>query len=138
MFKNTKLPLFAISCVAIGSVCLSAQQQPDKTKPDNTGVNKQDRSNGGLTADQAKDNRSDREITQKIRQKVVGDKGLSTYGHNIKIICQHGKVTLKGPVHSEAEKSNIEEKAREVAGRDSVSSEITVKGDKSGPGHLPL
>jgi hyperosmotically inducible protein len=44
---------------------------------------------------------------QKIRKAVVGDKSLSTYGHNVKIISQHGKVTLKGPVQTEEEKKNI-------------------------------
>ena len=39
------------------------------------------------------------------------DKSLSTYAHNIKIITQDGKVTLKGPVRSEDEKNNIAAKA---------------------------
>jgi osmotically-inducible protein OsmY len=44
------------------------------------------------------------------------DKSLSTYAHNIKIITQDGKVTLKGPVRSEDEKAAIESKAIAVAG----------------------
>ena len=28
---------------------------------------------------------------QKIRKAVMADKSLSTYGHNVKIISQHGK-----------------------------------------------
>ena len=43
---------------------------------------------------------------RKIRRSVAGDKSLSTYGHNVKIISQHGKVTLKGPVNSDDEKAH--------------------------------
>jgi hypothetical protein len=43
-------------------------------------------------------------------------------------VSQDGTVTLKGPVHSEAEKSTIEAKAAEIAGGpDKVTSEISVK-----------
>lgn len=68
------------------------------------------------TADQQKDNRSDREITQQIRRSLVKDKSLSTYGHNVKIITQNGLVTLRDPVRSDEEKRTIEAKAAEVAG----------------------
>ncbi len=67
---------------------------------------------------------------QKIRRAVVADKSLSTYAHNVKIIAEHGKVTLKGPVHSNDERQNIEAKAVEVAGSGNVTNQLTVKGDK--------
>ena len=47
---------------------------------------------------------------QKIRKAVMDDKSLSTYAHNVKIIAQNGKVTLKGPVRSEDEKKMVEQK----------------------------
>jgi hyperosmotically inducible protein len=99
--------------------------------PDNTKTNERDRAKSLPTADQAKNNLSDREIMQKIRKDVVGDKSLSTYGHNVKIIAEHGKVTLKGPVHSEEERKTIEAKAVEVAGSGNVNNMIEVKGDKA-------
>src|ERR1700680_138406 len=71
--------------------------------PDNTKVNERDRAKSQPTANQAKNTLTEREIMQKIRKAVVDDKSLSTYGHNIKIISQHGKVTLKGPVHTDEE-----------------------------------
>ena len=64
---------------------------------------------------------------QKIRKAVVGDKSLSSYAHNVKIIAQDGKVTLKGPVRSEDEKTSIEQKAVDVAGSGNVTNEITIK-----------
>ncbi|PYT30132.1 MAG: hypothetical protein DMG57_09330 [Acidobacteria bacterium] len=40
---------------------------------------------------------------------------MSTYAHNVKVIAQHGKVTLKGPVRSDDERQSIEAKAVDVA-----------------------
>jgi hyperosmotically inducible periplasmic protein len=105
------------------------QDDTKSVKPDNTKVNKQDRDKMQPTADQAKNGKSDREIMQNIRRAVVGDKSLSTYAHNVKIIAKNGKVTLKGPVHTADEKKTVESKAAEVAGEGNVSSQITVKGD---------
>jgi hyperosmotically inducible protein len=126
-------------CLAIARLCLIgllvgpvfAQEtatQPT-TSSDNTKVNKRDRKTSEPTADQAKNGSSDRETMRKIRRAVVADKSLSTYAHNIKIISQSGKVTLKGPVHTEEEKKTIEAKATEIAGAGNVTDEITVKGD---------
>jgi osmotically-inducible protein OsmY len=99
-------------------------------EPDNTKVNTRDRDSSQPTADQAKNNLSDRQIMQNIRKAVMADKSLSTYGHNAKIISDHGKVTLKGPVHSDEESRNIEAKAKEVAGAGNVTNQLSVKNDK--------
>ena len=97
--------------------------------PDNTGKNERDRNPSEVTADQQKENPSDRELARHIRQALVKDKSLSTYAHNIKIIAQNGVVTLKGPVQTEQEKQSIEAKAAEVAGgADKVKSELEVTG----------
>jgi hyperosmotically inducible periplasmic protein len=116
---NTLLLSGACSLLAVPAL---AQQTP----PDNTKVNKADRSKGAVTADQQKENAADRDLTKKIRQAVVGDKSLSTYAHNVKIVSQNGQVTLKGPVRSEAEKASIVAKATEIAGEGKVTNEITV------------
>ena len=100
--------------------------------PDNTAVNKQDRDAHRPTADQAKNNRSDRDLEKHIRQDVVHDKSLSTYGHNVKIVADGGKVTLRGPVHSEDEKRAIEEHARRHAGEGNVTNELTLKEEREG------
>jgi osmotically-inducible protein OsmY len=95
--------------------------------PDNTKTNERDRSANAPTADQQKDNRTDRDMSQQIRQAIMQDKTLSTYAHNVKIISQNGTVTLKGPVRSEDEKQAIEAKANEIAGSNAkVVSELTV------------
>jgi hyperosmotically inducible protein len=48
------------------------------------------------------------------------------YAHNIKIITQDGKVTLRGPVRSEDEKASIEAKAVAVAGAGNVTNQLEV------------
>jgi hyperosmotically inducible protein len=102
-----------------------------QTAPDNTRTNKRDTQKGEPTADQQKMNPTDRELTRKIRASVMDDKALSTYAHNIKIIAQDGKVTLKGPVRTEKEKAEIEAKAAAVAGAGNVSNEIEIAPPKS-------
>ncbi len=87
---------------------------------------KQDPAPGQVTADQQKSNKSDRELTQKIRKSVYADKSLSMAAHNVKIISRDGMVTLKGNVKSDEEKKAIEDKATEIAGQGKVTSEITV------------
>ena len=106
---------------------LPAAQQDKPVAPDNTKVNKRDQSKGEPTADQGKNNTSDLKMMQQIRKSVVADKSLSTYAHNVKIIATGGKVTLKGPVNSEAEKKAVLQKAIQVAGADNVTNEISVK-----------
>ncbi len=108
-------------------------QQPDDKSttaaPDNTGKNQRDRNASEPTADQQKENETDRELARQIRRALVRDKSLSTYGHNVKVIAQNGVVTLKGPVNSDEEKRAIESKAAEVAGgSEKVRSEIEVSG----------
>jgi len=128
---NMKLSTRTFAIIPALLLCVSwAAPMPaqDTTQPDNTKVNKRDRKPGAVTADQQKMNSADRDLSKKIRQAVIADKSLSTYAHNVKIVSQDGIVTLKGPVHSDAEKSTIEAKAAEIAGgADKVKSEISVK-----------
>jgi osmotically-inducible protein OsmY len=105
-------------------------QQEKAPATDNTKVNQRDRNKAEPTADRAKDNVNDREIMQKIRKVVVDDKSLSTYAHNVKVVSQRGKVTLKGPVRSDAEKQTIERLATEVAGAGNVTNQLTIKPEK--------
>jgi osmotically-inducible protein OsmY len=115
----------------IGGASSAFGQATQAPASDNTKVNKRDRAKGAVTADQAKENVNDRDIMQKIRKSIMDDKSLSTYAHNVKIVSQQGKVTLKGPVRSEEEKKIVEQKAAEVAGAGNVTNEITIKPEKN-------
>jgi osmotically-inducible protein OsmY len=111
-----------------------SQEPADKSAqaaPDNTVKNQRDRSRSEVTADQQKENKSDRELSRQIRRALVEDKSLSTYAHNIKVIAQNGQITLKGPVKSDEEKQAVEAKAAQVAGgADRIKSEIEVAPNK--------
>src|ERR1051325_885456 len=130
LYRNVVRMVLCTGLLLTAGVVASAQEpstQQASPAPDNTKVNERDRNQNEPTADQQKDNRSDRDITQQIRQSIMKDKSLSTYAHNIKIVTQGGQVTLKGPVRSEDEKRAIEAKAAEVAGDGKVTSELNIK-----------
>ena len=100
MFQ-TRLGRFARSTTLVTAFTLAAAAFA-AAQADNTKVNARDRAKGAVTADQQKNDAADRQATQKIRQSLMRDKGLSTYAHNVKIVAQSGQVTLKGPVrHAE-------------------------------------
>lgn len=115
-----------IPAIVLAAVCAGVQAQETPKKPDNTAVNKRDRSATEKTADQQKENKSDRELAKNIRRAIVSDKSLSTYAHNVKVVVEHGAVTLKGPVRSEDEKSAVEAKAKGAAGGANVTNELSV------------
>ena|SRR5579862_5072848 len=124
MWKYTSF--IAASVFVTGTLLASPARQDQQPAPDNTKTNQSDASKDSTTAQQQKMNPADRNTTKQIRSAIMGDKTLSTYAHNIKIITQDGKVTLKGPVRSDDEKTNIEAKAGAVAGVDNVTSQLTI------------
>jgi osmotically-inducible protein OsmY len=117
--------VLAVAALMTSAITVTAQPPPDNTK-----VNTRDRAKGAVTADQQKENRGDRDLTQRIRRALMQDKTLSSYAHNVKVIAQDGQVTLKGPVRSEDEKRNVEAKATTVAGAGHVTNEMSVAAPK--------
>jgi osmotically-inducible protein OsmY len=95
---------------------------------DNTARNVRDRADTTLTPGDQGNSPVDREITQKIRKALVTGPGdYSATARNIKIITVNGKVTLRGPVRTEAEKSGIASLARSLAGEGNVDDQLEVK-----------
>jgi len=122
------LPLGSlVFCVSLMAAPAPQYQSNSQTAPDNTKKNKDQTS---PNADEQKMSPSDRAITQKIRKSVHDDTTLSTYAHNIKIVTQDGKVTLRGPVRSVEEKSNLQAKAETIAGQENVTNQIEVAPSK--------
>ena len=70
---------------------------------------------------------NDIEITQEIRKKVIDNEELSFNAKNVKIITVSGKVTLRGPVETPAEKTAIESSARDTPGVAKVDNQLEVK-----------
>lgn len=105
----------------------SSRNAEAPVQPDNTGVNTRDVNSENPTAADQSETPADRDMTQRIRQAVVADDSLSIGAQNVKIITIAGRVTLRGPVSTDAEKMTIERKAIEIAGATKVDNQIEVK-----------
>ena len=99
----------------------------DQTKnATNTKINDRDR-HGALTPMDQGGSAAERNITAVIRRGVVADKALSFTAKNVKIITNGTKVTLRGPVKSDQERSAIETHAKQAPGVTEVDNQIEVK-----------
>ncbi|MFA6046037.1 MAG: BON domain-containing protein [Phycisphaerales bacterium] len=106
-----------------------ARERAQETKPvapDNTGKNTRDRDGMNTTPTDAGQNSSDVKIAADIRSSVMKISGLSTSGQNCKIVVNGGAVTLRGPVATADEKSQIAAAARATAGVTSVDDQLEV------------
>jgi len=100
--------------------------QSTQVPPDNTGRNVRDRDDANKTPGDQAENEADRTITQNVRKALTNDDSLSTDGKNVKVITSDGNVTLRGPVKSDKEKSDIESKTKQIAGVKNVDSQLEV------------
>ncbi|HWN82201.1 MAG TPA: BON domain-containing protein [Candidatus Udaeobacter sp.] len=100
------------------------------TDPTNTAVNERDRNAANPTPGDQSMSEQDTKLTQSIRQLVMDDESLSMTAKNIKIIAIDGRVTLRGPVKSEAEKAAIQAKAEQVAGPSQIDNQLEIAPDK--------
>ena len=123
--KSITLLLLSMVLMVGCSKNRSEDKQVSQTvEPDNSGRNVRDRDNQTKTPVDQSENEADRTITQNIRQALTADDSLSTNAKNVKIITNDGTVTLRGPVKSEKEKTDIEAKAKQVAGVKRVDNQI--------------
>ena len=108
---------------------VSKNEQPSQSAavaPDNSGRNERDRNDATKTAGDQSESEADRTISQNIRKAVTSDDSVSTNGKNVKIITVDGVVTLRGPVKSETEKTNIAAKAQQIAGVKNVENQLEI------------
>jgi sporulation protein YlmC with PRC-barrel domain len=101
----------------------------DDRRADNSGRNVRDRQASSATSFDQSNYESDRRLTQLIRQAIVNSRELSLTAKNVKVITIEGKVTLRGPVRTQAEKEHIERTASQIAGASQVANQIEVIGD---------
>jgi len=129
------LVLLALATGCKEQALSSADTQPaaDRTNrsavvdADNSGRNVRDAEDTLTPGDQG-ESEADRKTTQAIRKALVIDAGdYSTTAKNIKIITVQGKVTLRGPVKSEAEKTAIAALANGIAGQGNLDNQLEVK-----------
>lgn len=107
----------------LASTAVAQQQDQQTVKPDNTKRNATEQ----LTAEQQGGSASDRDMTKNIRREIVKNDSLSSMAKNVKVITVDGKVTLRGPVHSDQEKMTVFSSAEKVAGKGKVTNKLEVK-----------
>jgi hyperosmotically inducible protein len=94
--------------------------------PDNTAVNERDASGATKTPIDQDENKADVERTAEIRKRILDQPDLSISARNAKVMTSQGKVTLRGPVASEAERDTLVRVATEVAGAGNVDNQLEV------------
>jgi len=98
-------------------------------KADNTAQNYGALEKGAVTADKQGNAKSEVETLAAIRKSIIAEKGLSLDAQNVKILySDNGKVILRGPVNSKAEKLRVGELTKRCAGVTSLKNELTVAG----------
>ncbi len=122
-----------LSILCISALTFSAYaEDKNSAKPaaDNTAKNEQDASGDSKTSGDQSESPADIKITAAIRRAIVADDSLTMTATNVKIITADGKVTLRGPVKTAAEKTKIAELAKKEAGKATIDNQLEVKESK--------
>ena len=127
--KRITLSILCISALTL-SAFASDKEKGSKPAADNTAKNERDASGDTKTSGDQSESPEDIKITAAIRRAVVADDALSMTATNVKIITAEGKVTLRGPVKTAAEKTKIGELAKKNAGKAKVDNQLEVKESK--------
>jgi hyperosmotically inducible protein len=128
IFLLPVLLLVAVSCEKTddGRGAAEGDKSGAALPADNTGKNERDRAIAALTPGDQGGSEADRTVTQRVRQGVVESDSLSINGKNVKIITVDGVVTLRGPVKSDQEKSQIAAIAQRVDGVKRVDNQLEI------------
>lgn len=129
--------LFTLLSLPIAMLAIGCDDKPDNrntsnvtpthVEPDNTEVNKRDADGHTATAFDQSNDKADIELVAKIRKQVVDVDKMSVKGQNVKIITNAGKVILRGPVDTAAEKDSIGKIAVDAAGAGNVTNNLEVE-----------
>lgn len=106
----------------------AAEREAAQSQPDDTGRNARDSLKNHATADDQKLSGPDVDVLARLRSEIVKNESLSTNGHNVKIIIENQKVTLRGPVATAAERTWIQETATRIATGYNVVNNLEVTG----------
>lgn len=123
--KRTGASQYVVANAAPPAVNASPVVADEPKNADNTKKNVRDR-NDTLTPMDQGNSAAETKITASIRKGIMGDKGVSFSGKNVKIVTIGTKVTLRGPVKSELERSTIEGIATRTAGVSLVDNQLEV------------
>ena len=124
-----------IACSAVGAQAESkadkAMTESQQTAPTNTSKNRRDRKEQNPTAQDQSNDSADTAVVRNLRKAIMAQKGLSTDAQNVKIISEHGVLTLRGPVDTTREKQLIGSLAKSCCGVQEYSNQLEVKGHNS-------
>jgi hyperosmotically inducible periplasmic protein len=122
-----KVFIWILSVLFISTAAGVYALDQNTTAPDNSGINQRDQGPSAKNPETQSGDKSDVEVTRQIRREITKDDSLSISAHNVKIITENGKVTLRGPVNSREEKETVLQKAQQIAGAGNVQNELEVK-----------
>lgn len=124
--------LLSVLCISALTFSASAEDKESAAEPavDNTAKNERDASGDSKTSGDQSESPEDIKITAAIRRAIVADDSLTMTATNVKIITADGKVTLRGPVKTAAEKTKIAELAKKEAGKATIDNQLEVKESK--------
>ncbi len=122
----SKILSFCFSLVLAQNIFAADSAADKAVEPDNSGINKRDKSVVEMTAQDQSNNPAAIEITRKIRAAINKNESLSTYAKNIKIITKGNMVILKGPVRSSDEINTINKAAVKMAAGYEIQNDLEV------------
>ena len=124
--------LLSVLCISALTLSAYADDKDKAGKPaaDNTAKNQRDASGETKTSGDQSESPEDIKITAAIRRAIVADDSLTMTATNVKIITANGKVTLRGPVKTAAEKATIAKIAAKEAGKATIDNQLEVKESK--------
>lgn len=123
-------PAFAESAVPAAESSVAAPAAENTAvAPDNSAMNKRDRSGETVTAMDQSNRPEDMNLTRDIRRAIMDDSSLSMEAKNIKIITLNGTVTLRGPVKTAQEKATILAMATQIARDTKINNQLEIEGD---------
>jgi osmotically-inducible protein OsmY len=70
---------------------------------------------------------ADHQLVQKIQNVIKADEKLSDSAHKVQVTARDGKVTLSGIVASQAERTAVVSKVKDLAGAGNVVSHLKIK-----------
>jgi hyperosmotically inducible periplasmic protein len=119
--------LIAATCLVVAlGVVGDAAFAKEAPKADNTAQNKGATRSDAVTAEKQSNKKSDVEALAEIRKTIVDDKDLSMDAKNVKILFSKGRVTLRGAVDSETEKTRVAELAKGCSRVTEIKNLLTV------------
>jgi len=126
-FKKGEWPNFSDNAYSAGVYRAYRVDPYFNVDADNTRRNVRDRDDRQLTPLDQGGSDTDIDLTRRIRREIQNQQDLSVNARNIKVITVNGRVTLRGPVDTSAEKQTLEEIARRIAPAANVDSQLEIK-----------